>query len=184
MNPHPAVPDAGSTNSSTVTSVVVGVVLGALVTFSVTLYNHKVDDQRLQRERRVQHLERMMNAAGQTQAGAIAFFGAIGNLLVQAHIRGNPPDVTTLLPSWGPITEMNTVTALYLPEVETESRAVADAYTALWMHIMVQVAAKAKDYHPGDPIPQFDFDKSYQTRFDQALNNLRAKLRVLAQQLP
>ena len=176
--------EMGSTNSASIMSVVVGVVLGAVLTFSVTLYNQQIEITRLQRERRVQHLERMMNAAGQTQAGAIAFIGAIGNLLVQAQVRGNPPDLATLLPSWGPITEMNTVTVLYLPEVETESRAVADAYTALWKHIMAQVAAKAKDYHPGDPIPQFAFDKNYETRFDQALNNLRAKLRVLAQQLP
>lgn len=174
-------PVTGPTTFSTVISVVVGVILGALVTFGVTLYNHKVERERLERERRAGHIERLMSDVGQIEAAPIAFSAAIANLLIQAQIRGGvPPDMATLMPNVTPMIEMGTLTALYLPEVEAESKEVGEAYLAVWKQVLTDLGAKAKDYRPGGPMPQIEVDKTHQARFTKSINTLRAKLVDLA----
>jgi hypothetical protein len=114
---------AGSTSSTV--SVAIGVILGAALTFCIQVYSNQVEDQRTARHDRAHHIERAMIATKNMVADADVFPFKIVNLLRKESPATNWEKSETNSPA---ISELRTVTALYLPEVQTEADQLFHAY--------------------------------------------------------
>ena len=172
-------PNQHSDYSST-KSLLLGVILGAVVSFAGQFYSDYAQDKRTARQDRSQQVERLMNASSNIRSCEMRAVANWVNLIVQAQ-TGTTPDFNSLFPDMAPVNELRTVTALYLPEVEPESKRVVQDYSEFCMYVSEMVNTAGQKHLQGAPI-KLNLDKARTDRIEKSINELQEKLISLAKQ--
>jgi hypothetical protein len=172
-------PKTRSKRVGSASQVVIGFILGAALTFGAQIYADHVQDRRLAKQTRAQHIERLMIATNGVTTAEGAYMFRVLDMVAKAKLGGPIPDFGNLMPDLTSVGELRAVSSLYVPEVDAEVQRVVAAFKAFLADLQKTTVPTFMNYKPGDTQPAW-LDRKIVDELSGSTQALETKLVELA----